>query len=323
MKIGNVEINGKVIPAPLAGYTNSAYRKLLLDFGAAFCVSEMISDCALIYNNKETYEMLKIEEDDHPVALQIFGGKKETILEGAKIIFEKAKCDFLDVNLGCPVNKVIKGNAGSSWLKKEREDELEDMMTSLVKISPIPVFAKIRLGWTKEDINCLDVAKRLQRAGVKLIAIHGRTRSEFYDGKANHEYAKKIKETIDVPIAINGDIDSPFKAKELLDYTHADFVMIGRPSLGDPHIIKRIDTYLKEGIILDSPTLEMQKEFCIKHYLGLKALKGEYKALHELRSVAPLYFKGFSYSKKTRIALSKMEKEEDFYNALNSLNRDD
>ena len=319
MKIGNVEIKGKVIPAPLAGYTNSAYRKILLDFKAAFCVSEMISDCALIYHNKETLEMLKIPFYDHPVALQIFGGKKETILEGAKIIFANSKCDFLDVNLGCPVNKVIKGNAGSSWLKKGREDELEDMMTSLVKISPIPIFAKIRLGWTKEDINCLDIAKRLERAGVKLIAIHGRTRSEFYEGKANHSYAKKIKEVVNVPIAINGDIDSPLKAKELLDETRADFVMIGRAALGDPSIIKRIDTYLNEGILLDNPTLDMQKEYCIKHYLALKELKGEYKALHELRSAAPLYFKGFSFSKKTRIALTKMEKEADFYEALNAL----
>ena len=313
MKIGNVELSGQVIAAPLAGYTNTAYRKMLLRLGAAFCVSEMISDCALIYHNQETLSMLEV---DHPVALQIFGGKKETLLEGAKILLSNAKCDFLDVNLGCPVNKVVKGRAGSSWLIKGREDELEDMMTSLVQISPIPVFAKIRLGWSKDTINCIEIAKRLERAGVSLIAIHGRTRQDFYKGNANHEYAKKIKEVIHLPLAVNGDIDSPLKAKEVLNETHADFVMIGRASLGDPSIIQRIDTYLKENILLPNPTLERQKELCIEHYLALKDLKGEYKALHELRSVAPLYFKGFAYSKETRIALTKMEKEEDFYHAL-------
>ena len=316
MKIGNVELQGQVIAAPLAGYTNSAYRKILLKSGAAFCVSEMISDCGLIYQNKETLSMLDEDIEDHPLALQIFGGKKETILEGAKILFHRAQCDFLDVNLGCPVNKVIKGNAGSSWLKKEREDELEDMMTSLVQISPIPVFAKIRLGWSKDSINCVEMAKRLERAGISLLAVHGRTRQDFYVGKANHEYAKKIKKEIHIPLAINGDIDSPQKAKELLDETHADFVMIGRASLGDPDIFHRVDSYLKEGILLKKPTLEKQKEFCMEHYFALKKLKGEYKALHELRSVAPLYFKGFAYSKETRIALTKMEKEEDLYKAL-------
>lgn len=315
-KIGDIEIKGKVIPAPLAGYTNSAYRKLLKHFKAAYTVSEMISDYALIYKNPETLKMIKIDDDEHPVALQLFGGSKASLLMGLKVLQEEANYDILDINLGCPVNKVVKGKAGSSWLIKGREEELYDTIKSICEVSKKPVTVKIRLGWTHEEINCVEISKLLEKAGVKLIAIHCRTRSDFYDGKANYEYAKLIKEAVNIPVVVNGDIDTPIKAKEVLDYTKADAVMVGRAALGNPYLIERIQTYLQDGILIKEASLEMQKELCIKHYMMLKDIKDEYIAVREMRTIAPLYFKGVPNSKDCRIAFVKAENEKDFFKAI-------
>ncbi len=315
-KLKNIEIKGKVIPAPLAGYTNSSYRKILKSFGAAYCVSEMISDCALIYHNETTLKMIQVDEEEHPVALQLFGGKKETLLQAIDVLDRNSNYDILDINLGCPVNKVVKGHAGSSWLMIGREQELFDTMSSICKKTNKPVTAKIRLGWTHDTINCVEIAKLLEKAGVSLIAIHCRTRSDFYANETLYEYTKKIKEAVNIPVIVNGDIKTPIQAKEVLEYTKADGVMIGRAALGNPYIIKQINTYLEEGILLDDPSYSFQKEYCIKHYQMLKDLKGEYIALREMRSVAPLYFRGFPFSKEGRIYFTKMQNEEDFYKAF-------
>ena len=318
-KIGDIEIKGRVIPAPLAGYTNSAYRKLLKRFHAAYTVSEMISDYALIYKNKETLKMIQIEEDEHPVALQLFGGSKASLLMGLKVLEESSNYDILDINLGCPVNKVVKGKAGSSWLVKGRENELYETIKAICEMSSKPVTVKIRLGWTHEEINCVEIAKLLEKAGVKLIALHCRTRSDFYDGKALYEYARLVKEAISIPFIVNGDIDSPEKAKEVLEYTKADGVMIGRAALGNPYLIERIDTYLETGELLPEASYEMQKELCIKHYNMLKELKDEYIAIREMRSIAPLYFKGVPHSKDCRVAFTKAKNEKEFFEALEFL----
>ncbi len=315
-KIGDIEIKGRVIPAPLAGYTNAAYRKMLMKYHAAYTVSEMISDYALIYKNKETLKMIQIEDEPRPVALQLFGGSKASLLMGLKVMQENSTYDILDINLGCPVNKVVKGKAGSSWLMKGREQELFETMKAICDSSDRPVTAKIRLGWTHEEINCVEIAKLLEKAGVKLIALHCRTRSDFYDGKADYEYAKLVKEAISIPFIVNGDIDSPEKAKEVLEYTKADGVMIGRAALGNPYLIERIDTYLEKGILLPEASYETQKELCIKHYEMLKELKDEYIAIREMRAIAPLYFKGIPHSKDARVAFTKASNEKEFYEAI-------
>lgn len=318
-KIGDIEIKGRVIPAPLAGYTNSAYRKMLKRFHAAYTVSEMISDYALIYQNKTTLKMIEIEEDEHPVALQLFGGSRASLLMGLKVLEENAKYDILDINLGCPVPKVVKGKAGSSWLMKGREEELYDAIKAVVEASSKPVTAKIRLGWNHQEINCVEIAKLLEKAGVKLIALHCRTRSDFYDGVAQYEYARLVKEAINIPFIVNGDIDSPEKAKEVLEYTKADGVMIGRAALGNPYLIERIDTYLETGVLLPEASYDLQKELCINHFLTLKDLKGEYIAIREMRNIAPLYFKGVPSSKECRVAFTKASNEEEFYQAIEKL----
>lgn len=320
LKIGNIILESKVIAAPLAGYTNVAYRNFLKDISKQLVVSEMISDCALIYNNKSTYQMLNKKDEQRPIALQLFGGNKETILKGAKLLIENADFDILDINLGCPVNKVVKANAGSAWLKKGREEELFDMMSSLVKSVDKPVTAKIRLGWDNDSINCVEIAKILERAGVKLIAIHGRTRSALYGGEADYSWIKKVKEVVSIPVIANGDIDTPLKAKEVLDFTKADGVMIGRASLGNPYLLKQIDTYLKEGVLLENPSIQQQCEYLKKHYELLKQEKGAFIATKEIRSIAPRYFKGYENTKDIRVKFTSVKNSDEFYEILKSIN---
>ncbi len=323
LKIGNIEINSNVIAAPLAGYTNLAYRKFLKEFAPVLVVSEMISDCALIYQNSETYKMLNTKGEKRPISLQLFGGKKETLLQAVKILQDNADFDILDINLGCPVNKVVKGNAGSSWLKLGRENELFEMMSAIVNTCSKSVTAKIRLGWDNNSINCVEIAKVLEKAGVKMIAVHGRTRSQLYGGNANYELIKKVKEAVNIPVIANGDIDSPLKAKEVLDYTKADGIMVGRACLGNPYLLTQIDTYLKEGVILDNPTIKQQIQYVKKHYEMLKEEKGEFLATREMRSIAPRYFKGFDNTKTIRVKLTRIESSKDFYEALSTLEDDD
>ncbi len=323
LKIGNIEINSNVIAAPLAGYTNLAYRNFLKEFAPVLVVSEMISDCALIYQNSDTYKMLNTSGEIKPISLQLFGGKKETLIQAVKILQENADFDILDINLGCPVNKVVKGNAGSSWLKPGRENELYEMMSAVVNACEKPVTAKIRLGWDNNSINCVEIAKILEKAGVKMITVHGRTRSQLYGGNANYELIKKVKEAVNIPVIANGDIDSPLKAKEVLDYTKADGIMVGRACLGNPYLLTQIDTYLKEGIILDNPSIKQQIQYVKKHYEMLKKEKGEFLATREMRSIAPRYFKGYDNTKTIRVKLTRIESSKDIYETLSKLEDND
>ncbi len=319
LKIKNIEFKNNLFAAPLAGFTNKAYRIFLKEFPVATVVSEMISDCALMYNNQETINMLDVENEPHPIVLQIFGGKKETLISGIKILEAKANYDILDINLGCPVNKVVKGNAGSAWLKKGRENELYETMKTIVEISSKPVSAKIRIGWDQNSINCVEIAKILEKAGVQLLFVHGRTRKALYSGSCNYEMIKKVKEAVKIPVIANGDIDSPIKAKEVLDYTKADGLMIGRASLGNPYLFTRIDKYLNEGLLINEATLNMQIGYVIKHYEMLKQLKGEFKATREMRSIAPRYFKGFNNTKDYRISFTKISSSSDFYKIIDEI----
>ena len=219
LKIGNIELESNIILAPMAGITNLAYRRLLKPFGCGLVVSEMISDFALIYSNKETFEMIKDDENEHPLAIQLVGGSPSSLKEGAKILCQRANFDILDINLGCPVPKVVKENAGSSWLKKGREEELFEAIKGVVEVSSKPVTCKIRLGWDEDSINVVEICKILEKAGVASIAVHGRTRSQFYAGDADYEWIRKAKEAISIPLIANGDIRSIDDAIKVIETT--------------------------------------------------------------------------------------------------------
>ena len=319
LKIGNVELENNIILAPMAGITNLAYRKMLKSFGCGLVVSEMISDFALIYGNKETIKMLETCKDEFPLAVQLFGGSKDSLVRGAKILLEKGNFEILDINLGCPVPKVVKENSGSSWLKKERQEELFDAIKSVVEISSKPVTAKIRIGWDEESINTVETCKLLEKAGVSMIAIHGRTRSQFYLGKADYEQIKLAKEAVSIPIIANGDIDSVEKAIEILEYTKADGIMLGRGALGNPKLVTQIAKYLENKEKVENSTLLEQLEYLKIHFDELEKLKGEFKAFSEMRGLSSHYLKGFHGCKQFKVKFTQMKSKEEFYSILEEI----
>ena len=319
MKVGNIELSGVVFLAPMAGVTNLAYREFMKPFGVALTYREMISDCGLIYGNKETYKYLDTSAYERPVALQIFGGSKETLLKSLEIIeSQKDDYDFIDVNLGCPVPKVTKTGAGSAWLK--REDELFDMMSSLVKASKKPVTAKIRIGWDEQSINVERIVTILQDAGVSLIAIHPRTRNQLYSGSANYERIEDIKKILHIPLVISGDIFTLESAIEAQKLTNADGIMIARGAMGNPYLITQIDHYFKTGEILPRISLNQQLEYLKEYANKLIDLKGEDVAIRELRGIAPHFLKGYPNLKKYRVKLTtEMTSLNDLLNIIDDI----
>ena len=229
MELNGIKVNSRVFLAPLAGYTNSVYRNLMVKYGAGLVCSEMISDKALCFDSKRTLEMLDITETEHPCAIQIFGADIEYLVNAVKILNKIGKHDVLDINMGCPVNKVIKARAGSYWLKDPNEAYLK--VKAIVEASEKPVTVKVRLGYDKDNINVVEIAKLMEKAGVKMICVHGRTRSQFYSGNVDLEWIKKVKESVNIPVVCNGDIVDIDSAIHAFEYTKCDAISIGRASL--------------------------------------------------------------------------------------------
>ena len=232
-KIGNVEIKNQIVLAPMAGISNTAYRQIIKEMGAGLIYAEMVSDKAIVFGNQKTLDLLKMDEKERPIAQQIFGSDIESFVAAAKLVEEQMHPDIIDINMGCPVPKVaIKSQAGSALLKNP--DLIEEIVSAVVKSVSVPVTVKIRSGWDENNINAVEVAKRVEKAGAKAITVHGRTRSQGYSGKADWNIIKKVKEAVNIPVIGNGDVTSCYLAKEMLDYTGCDAVMIGRGVLGNP-----------------------------------------------------------------------------------------
>ena len=242
--IGKIKIDGSVVLAPMAGVTNLAYRQMCKKYHAALVYSEMISDKGIFYHDKKTLALAKIDKNEHPIAIQIFGGDLDTLLYAAKFVDQNTEADIIDINMGCSVPKILKSNAGSAYLLDP--ERIYKTIKTIVENVKKPVTVKIRIGWDHQHINALEVAKKIKEAGASALAIHGRTKSDLYRGHVNYQIIKEIKENLkDFPIIVNGDITTPQKAKEILEYTQCDAVMIGRASYGNPYIFKQIDHYLK------------------------------------------------------------------------------
>jgi len=307
LKIGKFELKNKVIIAPLAGYTNYSYRKIMREFGASLCYTEMISAKGINFKNKRTLEMTKVEEDDHLVNMQLFGGTKEDLVKAAIYIDKYSDCDIIDLNMGCPVKKVLKAKSGSYLLKDP--DNIYEIVKAVVENVSKPVTVKIRLGQTKNTINVLEVAKKIEKAGASAICIHGRTQSDLYKGKANYDYIKLVKEQVKIPVIANGDIKSIEDAEYVLDYTKCDAIMIGRSSIGNPWLIQNIVNHF-EGKELSEPTDIERIQMVKKHYELLKNEMGEKLAILNLRSLFSRYLKGLDV-KEYKLRLMKITKEQE------------
>ncbi len=314
MNLNGIEVTSRVFLAPLAGYTNSVYRKLMVKYGAGLVVSEMISDKALCFDSKKTLEMIGIEPDEHPCSLQIFGGDKEYLVKAVKILNKIGNHDVLDINMGCPVNKVIKARAGSYWLK-DIEDSY-DKVKAIVEASDKPVTAKIRLGFDHDNINVVEMAKKLEEAGVKMICVHGRTRSDFYGGKVNLDWIKKVKENVNIPVVANGDIVDIESAIHTFEYTGCDAISIGRGSIGNPWIFKEINHYLNTGKILEKPTYKERINVCLEHARDLIELKGESIAIKEMRGLACFYIKGMPNASYMKVKINEITTYRELENLL-------
>lgn len=288
-KLGNLEINGKAVLAPMAGYTSFGYRRFFSEFGISLSYTEMVSDMGIIYGNKETISYLPMEKEDVPLGIQLFGSEPENIKKATQIVMEKTKFfDFIDINMGCPVPKVTKTGAGSALMKDPKK--CGDIIRAVKSVYPGPVTAKIRLGWDDKSINFLEVINELEEAGIDMIAIHARTKKDLYSGTPRWELLKDLRSKMKVPLIVSGDIYTLDDAINALNITKADAVMIARGGLGNPLLAHQINAFYERNERLDDTTLEEQVDYCLHLARYLIEEKGEDKAMLIYRSIAPKFF---------------------------------
>ena len=315
-KIGNVEIKNQVVLAPMAGYSNTSFRKIIKDMGAGLIFAEMVSDKALVYKNAKTLELLKMSEEERPIAQQIFGSDVESFVEAARIVESVMHPDIIDINMGCPVPKVaVSAQAGSALLKNP--DKIKKIVSEVVKAVSVPVTVKIRLGWDESSINCVEVAKVIESAGASAITLHARTRAQGYSGKARWEYIKQVKENVSIPVIGNGDVKTCFEAKRMILETGCDAVMIGRGVLGNPWLIRDCVEYLELGSVPKPVSNQEKIEMMKRHFELLKQDKNEKVALLEIRSNILFYLKGMPGNKEMKTRICEAKSEEDIYSLLN------
>lgn len=315
-KISNVEIKNQVVLAPMAGISNTAYRQIIKEMGAGLIFAEMVSDKALIYGSEKTFDLLKMSDMERPIAQQIFGSDVDSFVKAAKLVEDKMHPDIIDINMGCPVPKVaIKSQAGSALLKNP--DKIKEIVSAVVKAVSVPVTVKIRSGWDANSVNAVEVAKVIEEAGASAITVHGRTRAQGYSGNADWNIIKQVKEMVSIPVIGNGDVTSAEKAKEMLDFTGCDAVMIGRGVLGNPWLIKECVSYLESGIIPPKPSAREKIEMLKRHYQLLVDSTSEKQAILEIRTHALWYIKGMPKSAYIKNEICKTKNSEDLFKILN------
>ncbi|MDR1473848.1 MAG: tRNA dihydrouridine synthase DusB [Lactobacillales bacterium] len=313
-KIGTVEIPNRVVVAPMAGISNLAFRMLAKEFGAGLVVMEMVSDKGIHYRNQKTLSMLKIDSSEHPISLQIFGGDKESLIEAAAFVKEHTSVDIIDINMGCPVNKVIKAEAGARWLLDP--EKVYEMVRAVVNAVSVPVTVKMRTGWDDQHLFAVENALAAQAAGAKAVAMHGRTRMQMYQGAADWEILREVARKLTIPLIGNGDIKTPKDAKRMLEDIGTDAVMIGRAALGNPWMLLRTEHFLRAGELLQEPSIGEKIKIAKIHLEKLVQLKGEKQGIREFRYLAAYYLKGLPQATKVKVAINQVESKEEAVSLL-------
>jgi len=290
LKIGNIEMKNQVVLAPMAGVCNPAFRLIAKEFGTGLVCAEMVSDKAILHGNKRTMEMLFVDEREKPLSLQIFGGDRESLVEAAKVVDKQTNADIIDINMGCPVPKVTKCDAGARWLLDP--NKIYEMVSAVVEAVEKPVTVKMRIGWDSDHIYAVENAQAVERAGGSAVSVHGRTREQQYTGTADWNIIKQVKQAVSIPVIGNGDVFEPEDARRMLDETGVDGVMIGRGALGNPWMLYRTIEYLTTGKLPNDPTPEEKLEVAILHMDRLIALRNEAAAVKEMRKHMAWYLKG-------------------------------
>lgn len=307
LKIGNVEIKNNVFLAPMAGITDMAYRLICKEFGAGLTYTEMVSAKGIYYNDEKTQLLTKVDERERPVAIQIFGSDPDIMADVAQKMSEKA--EIIDINMGCPAPKVVKNDDGSKLMLNPQL--IDEITYKVVKASKVPVTVKIRKGWNDSNVNAIEIAQILEKNGISAVAVHGRTREQFYSGNADWDIIKKVKQSVNIPVIGNGDVVDFESAEKMVKYTGCDAVMIGRAALGNPWIFKEV---LERQKVEVSPK-ELFKVIS-KHYDLLTDLKGEYIAVREMRKHISWYIKGLSSATQIRKQINELESKEEVINLL-------
>ncbi len=314
-KIGNVEIKNKIVFAPMAGVSDVVYRNIIKTMNPGLIYTEMVSIMGIVYDNKKTIDMLKITDEERPVSIQIFGSDVESFVKASKYIEENIKPDIIDINMGCPVPKVAGKSGGGSALLKEPK-KIYKIVKSITDNINTPLTVKIRAGWDKSSINCVEVAKICEQAGASAICIHPRTKSEGFTGKSNWNLIKEVKQNVSIPVIGNGDIKTIYDAKRMLDETSCDAIMIGRETLGNPWFVNECVEYIEKGNVIPKPDAFIKLDMLENHFNMLIDEYGEKKALLNIRSHALWYMKGIKYNKEYKIKIMNIKSKEDFINLI-------
>lgn len=313
LRIKNIVLEGQAVLAPMAGVSDLAFRRIARKMGAAMVTSEMISAKGLYYHNERTKSMLAIAPDEHPVALQIFGSDPDSMALAAREV-EKAGADAVDINMGCPMLKVVRNGDGSALMKNI--PLAQSVIAAVAKAVSIPVTVKMRLGWSRETLNAKDLALAAQEAGASAITVHGRTREEFYTGHADWKEIASVASAVSIPVIGNGDVTDGPSAKALLEETGCAAVAIGRGAWGNPWVFKEINAYLATGEALPKPSWEERLQMARIHLTALVEEKGEYVAVREMRTHASRYFHGLPRAAVLRQAIMETATEEAFHHVL-------
>ena len=303
MKIGNVEIGGKAVLAPMAGVTDRAFRELCVSYGASYVVSEMISSKGVSMGDRKSKELSFLSDAERPAAVQIFGSDPDIMAQSVERVME-SRPEIIDINMGCPAPKIA-GNGGGASLMKNPE-LAEKIIRAVVAASPVPVTVKIRIGWDFDNINAVEMAKRAENAGASAVTVHGRTRSQMYAPPVNTDIIAQVKKELSIPVIGNGDITDYFSAAKMLENTNCDLIMIGRGALGRPWVFSLINAYLEHGRVLPEPPVSERMRVMVNHIKKICEYKGEYVGLREARKHAAWYTKGLRGAAKYRQELAML-----------------